>query len=329
MNPKARRMATIATVVLLSIVLGFASALALGIGHTHGDYWTYDMSSAVDVIGTEVDVSGQVTYTFEEQRSLILSGSDYDTNVLDIKGSLSGPIQLLGQTNASAVFVTNGIQYEDRKYTGVLERDLTLLGSVTYTAGPISFTDNIRYQENVTTVPSVLSGFDPASIRLGDSWTRTVTTTMTSTTWQNQVLVNTTIFTQPFTYDVQVASSLVQLETPAGTFDTVKITASAGGGDLEVFWWSSDVRNFVKQEVHENGSTVPSLSLNLTDHGFKSTGFGLLVPIIGVAMLAFAVIVLLVVFMRKKQPPEPTPDQDASPALVKYEPEASQTNSNR
>jgi hypothetical protein len=110
-----------------------------------------------------------------------------------------------------------------------------------------------------------------------------------------------------------VASSMESVTTPAGKFDTLKITATDRNGSSIVYWWSSDVGNFVKQE--ESGESTADLSIStiLTDYNHKASASSILFIGIGLGVTLFAVVVLVVVLLMRRRPGQPIPYQPGMP----------------
>jgi len=325
----ARKVILIVGVTILVFVLPFSSAPALGLDRTNGEFWTYDLSTTMDIVGVQSNLTGAVTYTFEDVRALTVGGADYATNLMSIDGSLTGPLELYGHVVGNADVSLSGLQYEDRASAGIVKDDVTMVGTASFGTGIFSLTYNLRVQEVVTTTPPILSEFDPLSIKLGDSWSKTINVTTTTSIWENGTLANTTTVSRSVTYDAVVASSTESIETPAGVFEASRVTVTDTGGNSDTFWWSSAVGNFVKHEVHENGTDTPSLAMVLTGHGTKSSELGLVVAIVGVIVLAIAVVVLLVVIMLRRRPQAPQPAFYASPGPVDSESKEDNANFDR
>ncbi len=312
------RESAILSTVLLSAVLAFSSMPAGAVTPANGAYWTYDMTASLEVLGFVANVSGSVTYSFEGQHALSFSGSEYIVNIMRMSGSLAGTVRLTGQVNASASFAVEGVQYEDSASAGVIERNITFIGSVTFPAGAVSLTNSFSDTEVVLTVPPAISGFDPSDISLGDSWTRAVSETRTHAISQDQLPLNHSVSWHTATYAVQVAAAAGEVDAPAGSFSAVLVTASDDANETQQLWWSSEANCFVKQLEFENGSSSPALSLELSSFGSGRVSVSLLVPIAGLSMLAIAVIVLVIEVMRRRgqaaqAPPKEAPPPQASP----------------
>jgi hypothetical protein len=314
---------------LLSAVLAFSSMPVVAVTPANNAYWTYDMATSLEALGIVANLSGSVTFSFEGQRVLSFSGSEYIVNIKKVDGSLSGTIPLTGQASASASFAVQGVQYEESSSSGIIESNITLLGSVTFSSGPVSFTNNLVDTEVVLTVPSVISGFDASNANMGATWTRDVSVTRTHSIRQGQSPLNYSVSWQSANYTVQVAAATEQVYAPAGAFDAVLVTASAGVNETQQLWWSSDAGCFVKQLIFENGSSTPTLSLELTSYGIGRSGVDPLIPIAGIVMLAIAVAVLVVELMRRRRQPAKVPAKEVIPAPSSQGPGTDQIDSKR
>jgi hypothetical protein len=322
-------LATVAAVILLGSGLIFGSAPTVGLDREKGEYWTYEMSTTMVFMGMQVEVTGPVTYAFKGQSPVTIGENVYSSNVLTLDGTLSGPVQILSQDLGSAEVSMAGSQYELVGGIGILKDDLTSAADVTLGAGVFSFTYHFQEQVTVATTPPILSEFHPETTDLGDRWTQAVTVNTTVETWENGTLVNTTTEIRTLTYDAAVSSTLEPLETPAGTFETVRVQVTDSDGNYEIFWWSSEVNNIVKHETHENGSSSPVLTMTLTGFGTKSSSTMLTVALVGVSVLAIAVAVLVFVLLKVRRPREPQSASGAASEPGAPAPDALKTDASR
>jgi hypothetical protein len=169
--------------------------------------------------------------------------------------------------------------------------------------------------------PPLMKGFTPSHTAPGDSWSETVSTTTTSTMWLNGTMQGSpSTDTEQITFSFVAASSMESVTTPAGTFDTIRITATDDSGGSSVFWWSSDVANFVKQQDFSEGSSQPDVSMTLTDYNRGASPSAILFIGIGLVVALFAVIVLVVVLLMRRRPGQPIPYQPGMPVPQPYAP---------
>jgi hypothetical protein len=117
----------------------------------------------------------------------------------------------------------------------------------------------------------------------------------TSRTWEDGVVTNTTIVSSNMTYHAEVVAT-ESVETPSGVHSALMVRVSDGAGNIELFWWSAGVDNFVKHEVYGNGSETPTTTMVLLAYGSNGpsdmTGYimaGVVIFIVGAAVLAVVV----------------------------------------
>lgn len=302
----------VAAFIFLGSVFTFGSEPALGVDREKGEYWTYEMSTTMELMGMMLEVTGPVTYEFNGQISVAVGENDYPSNVLAVNGALSGSVRILGQDMGSVEVSMAGTEYELVGGIGVLREDLTSATDVDLRAGMFSFTYHVLTQAIAETTPPMLSEFHPESTNLGDVWIQTATVSTTVNTWENGTLANTTTNTRTLVYGATV-SALESLETSAGTFKTMRVQVASSDGDYDIFWWSSDVNNYVKHEEYENGSSSPVLTMTLIGYGTKSASVMLSVALVGVATLAVAVVVLAIVLTKMKRARLPKSTQANAP----------------
>lgn len=280
------------------------SARAGSIDRGKGEFWTYDMSTLTSIMGFDVNLSGSVTYTYEGQSTVIVGGVEHSANYLSSEGSLKGSVVVLGQTLGSAEVSLAGAEYELSGTIGVLVENLTSMTAVTFGAGLTSFTYHLQVQTTVTTDPPALGEFDPESALLGSQWTQTSAVSSTVVDFEDGAVVNTTADSTTVTYTANVASSQEQLDTPAGTFETMRVEVSDGQGNYELLWWASDANNLVRHEVHKNDSSAPVLTKILTDYGTRSPTSMMLFAVVGGVVFVVAVVALVLAFRNRLRRPK-------------------------
>jgi hypothetical protein len=289
-----------ASVVLLSLVLVLGAAPVQGVSRENGEFWIYEMTLSGEIMGVQAELSGQVTYTARGEGTLVVDGTDAYATVIGVKGSLSGSVYALDQNVGEADVSISGTQHEYIGTPGVLDENITTMSIVTIRAGYSSFTFHLHEQVSVSTYPAVLAEFDPENASVGDSWTRTVEESTTSTTWEDGMVMNTTVLSSNLTYSVAVAGT-ESVETPSGVYSALTVRVSDGEGDLDIFWWSSEVDNFVRHEVYGNGSEVPTMTMVLMDYGSSATPGDMTAYIIaGVVIFAVGAAALALVLIGKR-----------------------------
>lgn len=295
---------------LSSAVIMPATAIdARALARSSGDYWTWDVSTTFN----GVDISGTQTYTYDGRDTLSINGTSYEVNVMSISGTLNGNTTLLGVPlvlNATL----GGTVYELRDSLATVKEDTFDWSNFTWGTG--GFVVVIRTETEVMTSnsPPQLSGFEPDTSGPGDSWNEASNTTTVTTTWSNGTMQSQTTTYDRVSTSVVIASSEVSVSTPAGTFDTMRITVTDADGNYEVYHYSDKARNFVKIEAYDVGSATPSLTLQLSSyHSSKPTSTTTMVlMVVGIAIAVLAIIVILVL-MTKRRGRTPQPVQPQAP----------------
>lgn len=269
-----------------------------------GDFWTYATTS--DFIG--VQVTGTITYTCEDSRSLTVGSSVYDVNVLSVEGSASGSGNIIVPFEVSITY--GGFLYVAQDGMGIVKDDAITWTNSTWGSTGFQLAFNTEEEFVTTFSPPMMAGFDTETSEPGDSWVET--TTITEELWVNGTLEGDS--SDEATFGVAIWSQTDVVETDVGTFETLKITLTDDEDDRIVFWWSSEVGNFVQQHTYESGSSDPTTTMKLTDYSY-SPGLEsiLLFVAIGGAVLVVALIVLALVMLRRR-PNQPVPYQPGTPA---------------
>jgi hypothetical protein len=309
------RRALAVVALLFAVLLVFSTVRAGSVERSKGESWTYEMSTTIELMGLEINVSGPLTYEYVGETAVTLDGAAYSSQEFLVDGSLTGTIRALGTTLGSADVAISGTQLELFGTMGILEEDLTTMADLTVGVSVISFTYHFQTETIVSNAPPILADFDPETTPLGSFWTEDVLVNTTVKTWENGTLVNTSTDIGTETFQITVAGSTELLEVPAGVFETTRIQVSDEAGNYDVIWWSSEANNAVMHEVHVNGSQDPSATLTLSSHSSGSTPSVLVYVAVGVTALVVAIIVLALVLMRRRrlETSEQRPAEDDTP----------------
>ena len=294
-------------------VIGIAAHPAAAADRVNGDYWTYDASATVPILFANVAVNGITTYTCVDQSTLEIEGTSYPVNVMKISGGKSGSADYMG-TQVSVTL--GGYVYETQEGMGTAKSDIFTWMNTTI--GSSSFPLVYRNETEVSTryTPAMLSGFRPSTLDAGDSWVETVASTTTTTKWVNGTMQGSPdTQSETLAFNFVAGSSMETVTTPAGKFEALRITATVSDGNSVVYWWSSEVQNFVKEDTYEAGSATPVATMVLKDYEIGSAVNLALVAAMGGIALTVAFVVLALVLLKKRklmqyQPPQsPPPDE--------------------
>ena len=268
-----------------------------------GDFWTYATTS--DFLG--IQVTGTMTYTFEDSRSLTVGSSVYKVNVLSVEGSASGSGNIVVPFEVTITY--GGFLYVTQDGMGIVKDDAMMWTNSTWGSPGFQLAVNTEEEYVTTFSPPMMSGFDTETSEPGDSWIET--TTVTEETWVNGTLEDDS--SDEVTFGVAIWSQTDTVETDVGTFEALKITVTEDDDDTMVFWWSSEVGNFVQQHIYESGDSDPTSTMKLKDYSY-SPGLDSIVLFvaIGGVVLVVALIVLALVMLRRK-PNQPAPYQPGTP----------------
>lgn len=288
---------------MVGIVMCAAATPVAAIDRESGEFWTYEMTTSIDLPPATVEVNGTVTYTFEEQRTLVVNSLERQVNMIAVAGELDGASVWFGQPVKARV-VLNGFLYEDSGSAGTVreESNSWVSGSI----GPTGFemAVELEIQNTITFSPGKLLEFDPATAQPGHSWIEVVSVDEMSVTRNKGSIVDNSQNSYTETLSVSVAPSLDTLSTPAGEFDALKISVVVDRGATEVYWWSDEVHNYVKQERYEAGNVAPVFSMVLVDHGRSSGLTDWAIVTVGVVSAVLAAIVLAAVLVLRKRSPK-------------------------
>jgi hypothetical protein len=296
---KMKRLLGLVCLACIVWVIGIAAHPAAAADRVNGYYWTYDASATVSLLLTNMVVNGTTTYTCVDQSALDIGGTSYPVNVMKISGGKSGSADFMG----IQVSVTlGGYVYETQEGMGIAKSDIFTWMNTTI--GTSSFPLVYRNVTEVSTTytPAMLSGFRPSTVDAGDSWVETVASTTTTTRWVNGTKQGSSdVQTEILAFNFVAGSSMEIVTTPAGKLEALRITATASNGNSVVYWWSSDVQNFVKEDTYEAGSVSPVATMVLKDYKIGSAVNLSLVAAIGGIALLIALVVLALVLLKKRK----------------------------
>ncbi|MEM4232740.1 MAG: hypothetical protein QXZ19_02070 [Thermoplasmata archaeon] len=276
-----------ALVILVIVVFGTGSAQALH--RDSGEFWVYQVEAVAQLGPAPVAVSGAITVTCKGVEGLNVGRSQEDVIVLDIKGYMDGESEWMGEP-VTAHVTAAGSLYERIEDAGTVMTDIRVFMSGTI--GPDSFPTALSTESRVFFIclPGWLSGFVPGITRPGESWVE-------------RVLVEDAFGAREENLTVWVSSTFETVGTPAGEFDSLKITLGSEASLEEVRWWSDDVGAFVRLEVRESPSKSPSLVMVLDSYGKSDEPKGRLFLAVGVVGAIAASSVLATVILRDRKVP--------------------------
>lgn len=309
MAPK--RTFVLGSVFVLTAILAFGSMHASAMSRHSGDFWTYDVTADMSGLMSGVSVTGSITYEFAGQDTIMIEGASYEVNVMRVHGDIAGSMDFLGFEAEAAI---GGYVYETTDGWAIVRADIHNWLNISMGTGSFSIVTRSELQVAAVFSPPLLSEFDPETKGPGDSWSETVTVDTTTTEWLNGTVVDgPDSDSSTMTYSLSVASTMMSATTPAGTFETLQVTATGDDGTRVVYWWSDLAGNFVKAEAYEEGSTQPLVTATLADY---NRGGGLSTTLIiaaGVGVLLLAIVVLLVVLLLRSRPGPPAPYPPVTP----------------
>jgi len=298
---RARKLVGPISIVFIAVVVALAALPAAAVNRSRGDFWTYAMSMGV----SGISANGTTTYTYVDQDRITIGGTSYDVNVMKISGGASGSVDFLG---FEASLTLGGYAYETQGDKALVKNDLFMWTNLTFGTGSFQIVSRAESEVQTTYSPALMSGFSPSSTGPGDSWSETVTETTTTTTWVNGTMQGPPdTKTGTLTYDFVVASPKETVTTPAGKFESLKITATDSDGNSVAYWWSADAKNFVKEDTYEKGSSTPVVTLLLKDYNAGSSVSLTLIVAVGGIVLLVALVVLVLVMLKMRKPPQPSP----------------------
>jgi hypothetical protein len=296
------------SVVCVLLMIALAAVPAAAVDRSRGDYWTYAISFDVAGFGSSgFSANGTLTYTCVDQDTITIGGISYDVNVMRVSGGTSGTAGFLGVETSLTL---GGFIYETADGMGLAKGDLFAWTNMTFGTGTFQLSSRTEIETMTTYYPPLLSGFNPSTVRLGDSWTETVESSTTTTEWINGTIQGSSaVDTGILTYTNVVASAKETVTAEAGTFEALRITSTDSDGNSAVYWWSSKAHNFVKEDTYELGSSTPVTTMILKDYSTGSSISLALVAALGGIVLAVALVVLALVLLKKRKPLQPSPYQ--------------------
>jgi hypothetical protein len=286
--------------VVLAVFLAFAACPVIAVDYQSGEAWTYQVSTSVDAGVFVIDILGNVTYEFEEERTLTVGTLAYDVNVMSVDGELSGTMEMFGEPLLDASVTINGFLYEAANGGGIIREDMHWLIGTTVGSGSAAWSLQYETQTIVTYTPPYLAELDPESVELGIQWSETVNINDTVTLWENGTVVDTSSDRLGSVFSIAVEPATDSIITPAGTFDAIRITATDENGDREVRWWSDDVNGYVKIQSYSEGEDTARETMVLTSYEKGDSGSMLWVALVGIAVALAAIVVLAVVLLRMR-----------------------------
>ncbi len=304
---RARKLVGPISILSIALVVALAAFPAAAVERSRGDFWTYTMSMGV----SEISANGTTTYTYVDQDRITVGGTSYDVNVMKISGGASGSIDFLG---FEASLTLGGYVYETQSGMALVKNDLFMWTNLTFGTGSFQIVSRAESEIQTTYSSALMSGFDPSSTGPGDSWSETVTETTTTTNWVNGTMQGSPdTETGTLTYNFVVASAKETVSTPAGKFESLRITATDSDGNWVVYWWSADAKNFVKEDTYEQGSSTPVVTLLLKDYNAGSSVSLTLIVAVGGIVLLVALVVLALVMLKRGKPLQQSPGQPGMP----------------
>jgi len=306
------RMIAPTSVVCVLLVMALVALPAAAVDRSKGDYWTYTMSFDLTGFGSSgINANGTLTYTCVGQDTITIGSTSYDVNVMRVSGGGSGGVDFLG---FEASLTLGGFLYETLDGMALAKADLFAWTNMTFGTGTFQLSSRTEIETMTTCYPPLLSGFNPSTVELGDTWTETVESSTTTTEWINGTIHGTPAFdTGILAYTNVVSSAKETVTTEAGAFETLRITSTDSDGNSEVYWWSTKAQNFVKEDTYEQGSATPVTTMVLKDYNTGSSVSLALVAALGGIVLVVALVVLALVLLKKRRPSQPPPYQPEMP----------------
>jgi hypothetical protein len=314
---KSRRIVFGCLLTMAAFLVGTSAPVA-AMDRSEGDFWTYDMAMSVE----EVDVSGEMTISFEGYDTINVNGTSYEVSVLKIISNYSGSMDILGSPMVVLGSIVGTI-YETRDGYGTVKEDVTMDVNVTYGENPFQIVIREEMETTTTYSPPHGAGLDPTEDGPGDSWDEILTAV--TTVYTDGVLDESS--TEVQTYQYSIASSRESVTVPAGTFDALKMTVTDEDGGREVMWYSEVAGDAVKMEYYSEDSSEPYTTLELNEYSHDTGGLSTVILVfagVGIALAVLALVVLLLVMKRRSGPsqvpppmpemPPPSPPQQSPPA---------------
>jgi len=271
------------------LLLAFVSSGVDALERSNGDCWTYAVVFSV----ADVQVSGNLTYTFIGEEVLEVNGTYHDVSVMKVSGEFSG----FAAGPSYDTFLTglfDGYRYEALGGIGVAGEETALLVNISTGFDEFQLASFIEIRETVVYSVPLLSGFDPVNPDLSPEWNETVEAFCTSA-YSDDSTEESDESTTMMTFNVSVASSDELLETDAGSFSSRRISVT-DGSELEVVWYSEEAGGFVRMESYGPADDDPVFVAELVNYEYDRTGDGaILVLAAACVVLSSAVLVVALV----------------------------------
>jgi hypothetical protein len=291
-------------IAFLAVLLAFAARPAVGVDHERGETWMYESTRSFEVGDYSVEVSGNITYDFEEKRSLIVPDMDeYEVNVIAVHGELSGMTEMFGEPFLEVSVDIDGFSYEIADGAGIVREDTDMLVDATVVSGSSGWAVQSQSSTIMVYTPPYLQGFDPDSVTLGGSWSVTGTVNVTETTWANSTSMGTSSHVLDANHSVVVGSVIEEKPTPAGTFHTVKLVITSAS-EYEIRWWSDEVNGYVKIDSYSQTESglVLTQTMDLVSYEKGDADSMTWVVFVGIAVAAVSSVVLAMVLLKMRSP---------------------------
>lgn len=293
---------------MAAFLVGTSTPVA-AMDRSEGDFWTYDM--AMNMEG--VDVSGEMTISFEGYDAINVNGTSYEVSVLKMIADFSGSTDLLGSPMVIIGSIVGTI-YETRDGYGTVKEDVTMDMNVTWGEDPFQIVANEEMETIITCSPPVGAELDPMEDSPGDSWDETLTEV--TTVYLDGVLDESS--TEVRTYQYSIASARESVTVPAGTFDTLKFTVTDEDGGREVRWYSEVAGDAVKIGLYSEDSSEPNTTFEMNEYSHDTGGLSTVILVfagVGIALAVLVIVVLLLVMKRRSGPSQAPPPLQPMPEM--------------
>ncbi len=281
--------------VLLALLM--AAILPLKASAAGDDSWTY--ATSMGIFG--VNATGNITYALQKQEDMTVGGVRYEVDLVRVSGFLAG--SAIGGLLALQATISGTLISAKEGMATVSDHSIEYVNiTIAGLSPPHPVIDS---RTNYT--PPLLIRFDPDKTKPGDSWTETDTLNET-TSVNGSAPVPLSI---PATYDITIDSSTQSVTTPAGTFDTLKITVD-GPIEKVVYWWASKAQNFVIKKTYSILGGPPTSIMTLTEFHLSLGAAVLVIALAGVAVVVIAVVILAAI-LHARRPRQPVYQQHSSP----------------
>lgn len=302
--------AVLAYAVALVAVISLFAVPVTALDRSEGDFWVYEGGMEYD----SVSISGGYRFEFEAKDSLTVGTESYDVNVLKVTGSMTGETDESALVQFSIAMVFDGYVYDVEGTMASVKEDTYTWTNVTTGAGALPTVTMIELHDVSTYSPPIPTGFVDGETGTGDEWEETTDISSTTATWIDGLVDESLTYNYTETYSCSVAAAEETVTTEAGTFSCLKMTVTDSLGDYEIYWYSSDVGNWVKISSYSVMDPVPYLTLELTDYQYSGDSLTVMLVLAGVGILVVVVVVVAFLLVRKKgRTPAQAPQQMPPP----------------